>query len=72
MTEEQLDRAVDNIFEDLRDRRFLKWLFTPDVGRDEHLIAYFSDGDPLYAFDREVQQEIRDGFKKAIRAAMTQ
>jgi hypothetical protein len=49
--------CVDAIFEDLRDRKFLKWLFS-DRG-EECLIDNFRDGTPLCGLDLQVQDEIR-------------
>lgn len=53
-TDEKAEAAVAKIFEDLRDRRFLKWLFKEDVDA-EHCIQ--RDG-PVYALDKDVQDEI--------------
>lgn len=52
--DEKAEAAVAKIFEDLRDRRFLKWLFKEDVDA-EHCIQ--RDG-AAYALDKDVQDEI--------------
>lgn len=57
--------AVDGIFEDLRDRRFLKWLFN---NHGEGIIDWFRDGTPLEALDLEVQQDIRNSWRDIIAA----
>lgn len=60
-------RIVDEIFEDLRDRRFLKWLFDPS---GTGTIDYFRSGEPLTALDLEVQQEIRGSWVKIVADAL--
>jgi hypothetical protein len=59
--------CVDAIFEDLRDRRFLKWLFDAS---GENLIDYFRDGTPLTALDLEVQGEIRAAWEGIVSLAI--
>ena len=68
-TREQADAAVDAIFEDLRDRRFLKWLFcaNPD---NAGAILHERTGEPLMPLDTHVQSEIRDAWAKLIMAAI--
>lgn len=61
MTREQAGAKVDAIFDDLRDRRFLKWLFSEDP-EDAGPILHMRDGSPLMALDREVQDEIREAW----------
>jgi hypothetical protein len=48
---------VEALFEDLRDRRFLKWLFTAD--NFETPILHMQDGEPLMPLEADVQEEIR-------------
>lgn len=38
LTNDQIDLAVEKIFSDMRDRRFLKWLFTAGVDENERLL----------------------------------
>lgn len=61
MTREEAEAKVDAIFEDLRDRRFLKWLFCE---HPEHAgpILHNSHGEPLMPLDSEVQGEIREAW----------
>jgi len=59
MERAEAEKAVDAIFEDLRDRRFLKWLFADPEG-GPGMIARFQDGEELWPLDGEVQQEIRE------------
>lgn len=56
---------VNALFEDLRDRRFLKWLFseTPTT------ILHNNRGEPLESLDAEVQAEIRKAWETIIREA---
>lgn len=54
MSREAAERAVDAIFEDLRDRRFLKWLFDANPER----CGPIAPG--INVLDREVQNEIRE------------
>lgn len=61
MTREQAEKLVDEIFADLRDRRFLKWLFNRD-GHDSGPIMHNRRGEPLMPLDLEVQKEIREAW----------
>lgn len=61
MTRDQAEIAVDAIFEDLRDRRFLKWLFAAEPERMGPIL-HERTGEPLMALEREVQGEIRDAW----------
>jgi hypothetical protein len=60
------EAIVDALFEDLRDRHFLKWLFSEQptlIGRLE--------GAELRSLDADVQQEIRDAWVNIIAASPT-
>lgn len=61
ITREQAEAVVDAIFEDLRDRRFLKWLFCEEP-ENAGPILYDSHGYPLMPLDSEVQNEIREAW----------
>jgi hypothetical protein len=61
MSREDAERKVDAIFEDLRDRRLLKWLFSDDPEGMGALWKY-QDGRDQYALDLSVQGEIRDAW----------
>jgi hypothetical protein len=67
MSREQAEKLVDAIFEDLRDRRFLKWLFNED-GERAGPILKSTNGEDLMPLDVEVQDEIREAW---IKLAMT-
>ena len=54
MTREQAERAVDQIFADLRDRRMLKWLF------DANPESCGPIAPGIDVIDRETQNEIRE------------
>lgn len=54
MTREQAETAVDAIFEDLRGRKTLKWLF------DENPESCAPIAYGISAIDRETQAEIRE------------
>jgi len=54
MSREQAERAVDAIFDDLRGRRTLKWLFDPEPEN----CGPIADG--INVIDRETQSEIRE------------
>jgi hypothetical protein len=58
--------CVDAIFEDIRDRRFLKWLFNQD---GDGLIGYLN-GQPLTSLDLEVQGEIRAAWEGIVKMAI--
>lgn len=57
---------VESIFADLRDRRFLKWLF--DKRGEECVIDTFKDGEELRGLDLEVQDEIKAAWVQIIAA----
>ncbi|MDX1219076.1 hypothetical protein GOL99_26760 [Sinorhizobium medicae] len=61
--------VVEAIFRDLRDRRFLKWIF--DERGDACFIANFADGEPLKGLDLEVQGEIKASWQAIISRALT-
>ncbi|MHC2353787.1 hypothetical protein ACVMB3_003296 [Sinorhizobium meliloti] len=61
--------VVEAIFRDLRDRRFLKWIF--DERGDACFIANFADGEPLKGLDLEVQGEIKASWQAIISGALT-
>ncbi len=63
--EELAGKAVDAIFDDLRDRRFLKWLFSAHPTLIGNL-----EGEPLRSLDEDVQQEIRQAWVEIIGAAI--
>lgn len=68
MTRAEAEKIVDEIFADLRDRRFLKWLF----GKDPEMmgpILHERNGEPLMPLDREVQTEIRESWIAIVMAA---
>lgn len=52
-------KVVDKLFADLRDRRFLKWLFKDEEG-------VIGDFPALRSIDLEAQQEIRDAWAAII------
>lgn len=55
---------VERLFEDLRDRRLLKWLFS----EEPTVILHDSHGDPLNSIDLDVQEEIKAAWCKIIAA----
>lgn len=59
------DKIVEVIFEDIRDRRFLKWLFS----KRPTLIGSLN-GEDLRSLDEDVQEEIRAEWAKIIRNAL--
>lgn len=61
MTREQAEASVDAIFADLRDRRFLKWMFDEDAGPDD-VILRDKYGEPLRPLALDVQAEIREAW----------
>lgn len=61
MTREQAEAAVDAIFNDLRDRRFLKWLFAEEGARGVP-IMHDHRGEPLMPLNGEVQDDIRESW----------
>jgi hypothetical protein len=61
MSREQAEKLVDAIFKDLRDRRFLKWMFNED-GADAGPILMDSNGQDLMPLDVDVQNEIREAW----------
>ncbi len=60
--------AVEAIFADLRDRRFVKWLF--DRRGDENLIGRLDDGEELRGLDLEVQGQIKAAWQVIIAKAL--
>ena len=68
MTRAQADAAVDAIFKDLRNRKFLKWMFCKDP-ENFGPILHERTGEPLMPLDTEVQDEIRDAWAKLIMAS---
>lgn len=65
--EANASEAVEALFADLRDRRFLKWLFDRDG--DANLIGRFDSGEELRGLDLEVQAEIRNDWHAIIAKA---
>lgn len=61
--------AVVAIFDDLRDRRFLKWLF--DRRGEDCYIGDFVNGEKLKGLDLEVQTEIKAAWREIIAKAHT-
>lgn len=61
MSREQAEKLVDAIFEDLRDRRFLKWMFN-EHGEKAGPILHNLHGEPLMPLDLDVQAEIREAW----------
>ena len=59
MTQEEADAAVDFIFDDLRNRKFLKWIFMEDPGEASRRIAQFVGGGDVFVLDKDIQAEIR-------------
>jgi len=66
-TDEVALDAVEAIFSDLRDRRFLKWLF--DRAGDANLIGLLN-GDELRGLDLEVQGQIKAAWQAIITSAI--
>lgn len=56
---DEAERIVDALFKDLRDRKFLKWLFSEDP-EAMGPILHDSHGQPLNALSADVQDEIRE------------
>lgn len=69
MTDERANEIVEMLFKDLRDRRFLKWLFCDDP-ENAGPILHDSHGAPLMPLDSEVQDEIRASWKAIIQERM--
>jgi hypothetical protein len=65
MTPDEADEIIDALFEDLRGRRFLKWLFCAEPER-LWPILHDNRGEPLMALDRDVQNEIKAAWKKIL------
>lgn len=63
-SKELAEKAVDAIFDDLRDRRFLKWIFK----EEESVIGDFLR---LKSLDLEVQEEIRQAWAEIISETIT-
>jgi hypothetical protein len=62
--------CVDAIFEDLRDRRFLKWLFAENP-ENMGPILHERDGTPLMPLGSSVQGEIRESWIRILMKAET-
>lgn len=62
-------KVVDALFTDLRDRRFLKWIFS-ERG-EECLIDTFKDGEVLTGIDLEAQEEIKAAWSRIIATELT-
>lgn len=60
--------VVEALFEDLRGRSFLKWLF--DRRGDKNLIGRFDNGDELRGLDLVVQDEIKSAWQEIILSAL--
>lgn len=60
------EEAVEAIFADLRDRKFLKWLFCEEP-EDAGPILYDNHGGPLMPLDQAIQDEIRREWQEIIR-----
>ncbi len=63
----EAEAVVDEIFEDLRDRSFLKWMF--DRRGSDCFIGKLN-GDSLHGLDLEVQVEIRKAWGLIIQRAI--
>lgn len=63
MTRTEAEKLVDAIFDDLRDRRFLKWLFDKDGERGSPIL-HNMHGEPLMPLAVDVQSEIREDWIK--------
>lgn len=61
-------KAVEAIFADLRDRRFLKWLF--DRNGDANLIGRFDNGEELRGIDLDAQGQIKAAWQVIIAKAL--
>lgn len=61
MTRAEAEKLVDAVFADLRDRRFLKWMFNRD-GEGSGPILHDSHGEPLMPLALDVQNEIREAW----------
>lgn len=60
--------AVERIFTDLRDRRFLKWLF--DAQGETNLVVMRA-GEDIHAIDLEAQAEIKQAWQAIVAKALT-
>lgn len=60
--------AVEAIFADRSDRRFLKWLF--DRHGDENLIGRFDNGEESRGIDLEPQEQIKAAWQVIIAGAL--
>jgi hypothetical protein len=60
------EEAVDAIFEDLRDRKLLKWLFCEDPDHTGPIMIDIH-GKPIRPLDSDVQDEIRREWQEIIR-----
>jgi hypothetical protein len=59
---------VEEIFDDIRDRRFLKWLF--DRRGDQCLVGKFDNGEELRGIDLEAQGQIKAAWQVIIARAI--
>lgn len=57
---------VDALFVDIRDRRFLKWLFS----EEPTIVFHYRDGSPHHSIDLDVQDEIKAAWASIIAAAL--
>lgn len=65
MDRELAERVADTIFDDLRDRKFLKWLLAEDADRMGPIL-HDSHGAPLMPISEAVQDEMRDEWIAAL------
>lgn len=63
MSEKRARQIVEDIFEDLRDRRFLKWLFDE---RGEDCFIGFLGGDRLTGLALDTQKSIADAWVRIL------
>lgn len=61
--------SVEAIFDDLRDRRFLKWLFSPSG--DATVIDTLKNGGDLRGLDLETQSQIKAAWQVIVAKALT-
>lgn len=64
MSRVKAEEAVERIFEDLRDRRFLKWLFSAYPTLIGNL-----EGEELRSLDDDIQDEIREAWVEIIQSS---
>lgn len=58
LTRDMAEKVADAIFEDLRTRKFLKWLFAEDAD-SMGPILHERNGEPLMPLSEAIQDEIR-------------